>query len=183
MYPPQWCINRPPYPDGVYNAATFGLTRSGYSFVGWSTKADGSATVFDQNTALKAEQIYPNIKNGSATIKLYAIWQCNHTYANACDADCNVCGATREVDGHTYDSNYDATCNICGAIRDVPTAGDADGNGEVTVRDVALLQQYIAGWDATLDAAAADADGNGEVTVRDIALLQQYIAGWDVTLG
>lgn len=215
------------YPDGVYNAATFGLTRSGYSFVGWSTKADGSATIFNQNTALKAEQIYPNIKNGSATITLYAIWECNHTYDNACDTSCNVCGANREVDDHafvatvttaatcgavgvmtytcsdcgdfyiesipatddhTYDHDYDPDCNACGAVRAVPdkpvdvVPGDADGSGSVNVRDVALLQQYLAGWDATLVAASADADGDGSVTVRDVALLQQYLAGWDVEL-
>ena len=27
---------------------------------------------------------------------------CQHEYDHACDADCNICGATREVKGHTY---------------------------------------------------------------------------------
>ncbi len=41
----------------------------------------------------------------------------DHTYDNACDADCNECGATRTPADHTYDNNCDADCNECGAIR------------------------------------------------------------------
>ena len=61
--------------------------------------------------------------------------------------------------------------------------GDANGDGTVNNRDVALLQQHINGWDVTLDETAADANGDGSVNNRDVALLQQYINGWDVTLG
>ena len=61
--------------------------------------------------------------------------------------------------------------------------GDADGNGEITIRDAAIILQYIAGWDVEVDENAADADGNGEITIRDAALILQYIAGWDVELG
>lgn len=61
--------------------------------------------------------------------------------------------------------------------------GDANGDGAVNNRDVALLQQYINKWDVTLDLVAADANGDGAVNNRDVALLQQYINKWDVTLG
>ena len=62
--------------NGLYNATTFGMTRSGYTFLGWSLSKDGSSTVFDQDdSSLKAETIYPNVKNGSATVTLYAIWK------------------------------------------------------------------------------------------------------------
>ncbi len=89
---------------------------------------------------------------------------------------------------HVYDDEYDAACNECGEIREVPEKpieivyGDASGDGSVNARDAALLQQYVAGWDVTLE-ASADADGDGSVNARDVALLQQYIAGWDVKLG
>ena len=43
----------------------------------------------------------------------------DHTYDNACDADCNVCSATREVGDHVYDNACDADCNICSATREV----------------------------------------------------------------
>ena len=61
--------------------------------------------------------------------------------------------------------------------------GDANGDGTVNNRDVALLQQYINKWDVTMDMDAADANGDGTVNNRDVALLQQYINKWDVTLG
>ena len=40
-----------------------------------------------------------------------------HQYDNACDADCNTCGAIREVGDHVYDDSDDTSCNECGAIR------------------------------------------------------------------
>ena len=103
---------------------------------------------------------------------------------------CSVCGATEgDALGHSYDNEYDADCNVCGDIREVPEEpvdvlyGDANGDGEIDSRDIALLQQYNLGWDVTLDEVAADANGDGEIDSRDIALLQQYNLGWDVTLG
>ena len=38
----------------------------------------------------------------------------NHTYDNACDKDCNVCGATRTVT-HVYSGACDQFCDLCGA--------------------------------------------------------------------
>ncbi len=63
------------------------------------------------------------------------------------------------------------------------TYGDADGNGKINNRDLALLQQMINGWEVEIDESAADVDGNGKINNRDLALLQQFINGWDVTLG
>ena len=65
-----------------------------------------------------------------------------HTYTNACDTECNVCGATRvtehqwndatctepktcsvcgvtegKANGHSYDNACDTDCNVCGATR------------------------------------------------------------------
>ena len=40
---------------------------------------------------------------------------CSHT--NACDTDCNVCGATRDVPDHVYTAVCDADCNVCGETR------------------------------------------------------------------
>ena len=61
--------------------------------------------------------------------------------------------------------------------------GDANGDGSVNAREAAMLQQYVAGWDVTLNEASADTNGDGSVNARDAAILQQYVAGWDVTLG
>ena len=69
------------------------------------------------------------------------------------------------------------------AAADAVMYGDANGDGSVNNRDVALLQQYINGWGVTLDDVAADANGDGSANNRDVALLQQHINGWDVQLG
>ena len=44
--------------------------------------------------------------------------QNGHTYDNACDAECNVCKAVREIE-HTFDNNCDAVCNVCEETREV----------------------------------------------------------------
>ena len=65
----------------------------------------------------------------------------------------------------------------------ITVCGDADCNGEVTIRDAATILQHIAGWDVIIDTVAADVVGNDGVTIRDAAVILQYIAGWDVVLG
>lgn len=64
------------------------------------------------------------------------------------------------------------------------TAGDADGDEQLTLRDIVMIRRYLAGgWDVTIDETAADVDGDGEVTLQDNVLLSRYIAGgWDVVL-
>ena len=42
---------------------------------------------------------------------------CSHLYDNACDSDCNLCGAGRTVYGHRYSATCDETCNSCGYTR------------------------------------------------------------------
>ena len=61
------------------------------------------------------------------------------------------------------------------------TPGDADTSGEVTVDDVLLIQQNIAGWDVKIDETNADVDGDGELSVSDALFVQQIIAGWKIT--
>ena len=102
---------------------------------------------------------------------------------------CAACGDNYVADyvaalDHLYDDDGDADCNRCGAIREVATAtpGDANGDGAVNNRDMALLQQYINKWDVTIDVDAMDVNDDGVVNNRDLALIQQYINKWDVVL-
>ncbi|MBR5525097.1 MAG: hypothetical protein IKU51_07510 [Clostridia bacterium] len=101
---------------------------------------------------------------------------------------CSACGDsyTESIPAtgvHVYVDEYDADCNECGTIRDVSIPGDANGDNSITIRDVTLLQQYLAGWDVFINEATADADGDGRIIIRDLTLLQQYLAGWNVKLG
>ena len=134
---------------------------------------------------------------GAEGVKTYTCSECGHSYTeaipatgahvydNACDADCNACGATREVPDHVYDDDHDADCNECGYVREVSTVlvGDINGDGKVNNRDLGLFQQYLNDWGVTIVVEAADTNGDGKINNRDLGLLQQYLNDWDVTLG
>lgn len=125
---------------------------------------------------------------------VYECWYCDHsytetllatgehTYDNACDAACNVCGGTRAVPDHVYDHDGDATCNVCGAVREITDPGDVNEDGKTNNRDLVLLIRYLSGWKVQINAFAADTDGDGGLTMKDAALLQRYLNGWDVEL-
>ncbi|WP_049971325.1 S8 family serine peptidase [Haladaptatus cibarius] len=56
--------------------------------------------------------------------------------------------------------------------------GDVNENGAVTVQDVQLTQQYLAGHDpANFNPNLADMNRDGEVTYTDLNLLQQKVQG------
>ena len=42
---------------------------------------------------------------------------CSHTYDNACDSGCNVCGEVRTPADHVYTADCDESCNVCGNVR------------------------------------------------------------------
>ena len=73
------------------------------------------------------------------------------------------------------------TCTV-GTAQRVP--GDVDGDGQITLKDAALIQRHIVGgWNVTIDLDAADVNDDGYVTLIDAALIQRVIVGgWGVTL-
>ena len=60
--------------------------------------------------------------------------------------------------------------------------GDADGDGDIGLKDVAQITRYLAsGWDVTVDIAAADVNKDGVVNLKDAVILRRYLAGgWGV---
>ena len=63
------------------------------------------------------------------------------------------------------------------------TSGDADGDGMLTLVDVAQLVRYLAGgWNVEIDISNSDVNADGVVNLKDAALLRRYLAGWDITL-
>ena len=54
-----------------------------------------------------------------------AVWHYNccspsaHSYDNACDTVCNICGFERAVLDHIYTNSCDTTCDECGAVRSI----------------------------------------------------------------
>ena len=57
--------------------------------------------------------------------------------------------------------------------------GDIDGDGDVTVIDVTLLQRHLAGISIphTVDVKLADVDGDEDVTILDVTYIQRWLAG------
>ena len=106
-----------------------------------------------------------------------------HVYDNACDSDCNECGATRAVGDHVYDNIRDADCNECGGERIIEyTPGDVNDDGVVNNRDLGLLQRCVNGWAVSVNVVACDVNADSTVDNKDVGLLQRFINGWDVEL-
>lgn len=58
-------------------------------------------------------------------------------------------------------------------------SGDADGNGAVQLKDIAIIQKYIieAGDLENTQQQLCDIDGNGSVDLKDVYYIQNYILG------
>ena len=84
------------------------FTKTGYTFAGWNTKADGSGTGYADK-----ESVSFTPANDGDSITLYAQWtQCSdHNWENGA---CTKCGALCSHSGGSATCTEQATCNICG---------------------------------------------------------------------
>jgi hypothetical protein len=60
--------------------------------------------------------------------------------------------------------------------------GDADGDGEVSTRDLAEMIQDLNGWEVEVVPELLDVDADGKTTNRDYVLISRYYNDWDVEL-
>ena len=82
-------------------------------------------------------------------------------------------------DAHTYDDANDPDCNVCGAEREIAQGllGDVNGSGEVDMSDVvALMKMIAAGAVDSNNYPAADINQNGSVDMTDVVALMQRIS-------
>ena len=56
------------------------------------------------------------------------------------------------------------------------TYGDANGDGDVNMKDVLLVRKSIAGLGGMIDLIAADVNGDESVDMKDVLLMRKYIA-------
>ena len=70
-----------------------------------------------ENAGDKAEHTYDNACDKDCNVCGAERTPASHVYTNACDKDCNVCGVTRTPSAHVYDNACDAKCNVCNAER------------------------------------------------------------------
>ncbi len=123
-----------------------------------------------------------------------------HTYDNACDTSCNVCGYTRRI-RHDYSSIWSGDrnqhwheCTVCGFKKDVVDhntednlckicnkdvsikAGDVDEKDGVDASDaIYLLYSVFFGQDRYPLNQACDFDENGQIEVEDAIYLLYHV--------
>jgi len=143
---------------------TFGLKKEPYRFVGWSTQPSGAPVYAWDDDTLTAEMLYPALEQGSATVTLYAVWGCEHTYDNACDATCNRCGEERKTD-HTYTAPCVEACTVCGARREAEPHTFVDGVCTACGEErtpLALVTQPVEGYAPMGDKVSVSVEAAGD---------------------
>jgi len=56
--------------------------------------------------------------------------------------------------------------------------GDANGDGEISVKDVALLRRYVSrSYGDTINEQLADVNKDNAVDVKDVVIIRRYLAG------
>ncbi|MDD6062000.1 MAG: S8 family serine peptidase [Oscillospiraceae bacterium] len=96
-----------------------------------------------------------------------------------------IAPGTVEITAQVKGSEAVASCTVRVKERQsVYMPGDADGDGEVDLVDVAMIRRYLAGgWNAVIDLQNADVNGDGSVDLRDCVTLERYLAGgWNISL-
>ena len=153
-------------PAGAYTLPANGFTApADKQFKGWSTGASGAVIEGTTYNVTGNVTLYAIWEDKPHTHTYSTEWstdetnhwhECTcgdkkdvaaHTYDNACDTTCNVCGKTRETSHsfgsewyknsekhwhecavchtkkdeapHVYDNDCDTTCNVCGAVREI----------------------------------------------------------------
>lgn len=90
-----------------------------------------------------------------------------------------------EITAQVKDSDAVASCTVTVVPRTAERLpGDADGDGEVTLKDCVQITRYlVGGWDAVIDINNSDVNGDNNVNLKDVVILRRYLAGgWLITL-
>lgn len=165
--------------DGLVNASTFGLYRTGYRFTKWGTSTTGG-TLFDQNDAtVKPTDLNSSIKTGDCTRTLYAQWTPN-TYTIKFDGNGSTSGSTASM-SMTYDVAKNLTANgfTKSGYHFSGWNTKADGSGtsyynkqsvkNLTATHGATITLY-AQWDTNSYTIAFDGNGNTGGTTSSMTM-------------
>ena len=165
--------------DGLVNASTFGLYRTGYRFTKWGTSTTGG-TLFDQNDAtVKPTDLNSNIKTGDCMRTLYAQWTPN-TYTIKFDGNGSTSGSTASM-SMTYDVAKNLTANgfTKSGYHFSGWNTKADGSGtsyynkqsvkNLTATHGATITLY-AQWDTNSYTIAFDGNGNTGGTTSSMTM-------------
>ena len=189
----------------TYNAALGELpvpTREGYTFLGWSRSYSSSSYVTKDTVYTTADDT-----------TLYAIWSANTYKLTFDARGGNLDSTGKTVtfdssygflpiptkenytfDGWYLDESFETLISSYSTVKIADdhklyamwrrtNSGDANGDGNVDIKDLVLFSQHLAGWNVSLDEFLSDCNCDGKINIKDIVLLAQYLANWDVTLG
>ena len=117
---------------------------------------------------------------GSATCKERAVCETcsasygelsSHTYANACDSDCDECGAER-ISGHV-DADKNRVCDLCSAeltVADTETDTETESGDKETETESKIENESGTGEDVS-EGGCGSAIGAGGITLIVTATL------------
>lgn len=155
--------------NGLWNASSFGLYRTGYTFLDWGTTSAGG-THFDQNDeTVKPTDLKPSVKDGNQTMTLYAQWK-PITYTVVFNGNGNTGGSTAKMT-MTYDVSKALTANgfTKSGYHFTGWNTKADGSGtsyynKQSVKNLSATQGAVinlyAQWDTNSYTIAFDGNGN-----------------------
>ena len=155
--------------NGLWNAASFGLYKTGYRFVDWGTSSSGGTHFGQDDTSLKPTDLKSTVATGNRTMTLYAQWTPN-TYTIKFNGNGATSGSTAQMS-----MTYDVAKNL--AANGFTKSGyhfsgwntKADGSGtsyynkqsvkNLTATHGATITLY-AQWDTNSYTIAFDGNGN-----------------------
>lgn len=165
--------------NGLVNASTFGMYKTGYRFTKWGTSTSGG-TLFDQDDAtIKPTDLNSNIKTGNCSRTLYAQWTPN-TYTIKFDGNGSTSGSTSSM-SMTYDVAKNLTANgfTKSGYHFSGWNTKADGSGtsyynkqsvkNLTSTNGATITLY-AQWDTNSYTIAFDGNGNTGGTTSSMTM-------------
>ena len=96
-----------------------------------------------------------------------------------------IAPGTVEITAQVKGSDAVASCTVTVVPRTAARLpGDADGDGEVDLKDVVQIARYLAGgWEAVIDLSNSDVNGDSKVDLKDVVIIRRFFAGgWDISL-
>lgn len=137
------------------------FARTGYTFVGWNTEADGNGTSYDNSASVNNLTTENN-----GIVVLYAQWRAN-TYRVSLDG-------TRSIT--TAEKTYTVSFNLNGASGTAPSAQTVNNSIGLTYPNIPTRSGYVfGGWYTTSSCTGNPYNFAAEVTA-DITLYAKWIS-------
>ena len=151
--------------NGLMNASTFGLYKTGYSFAGWGTKSSGGTIFDDDDTTLIPSKINSNIKNESCTTTLYAQWE-----PNVLTVYFNANGGSISSDSYKLSSNLIYNKSDSSKATQIWNYGKTKDNGLTNASTFGIYKTgyKFAGWGTSASGGTIFDQGDNTLTAVNI---------------